>query len=114
MLLFSSRTLKNVQLDLKAQDLTLVREILHSHVPCCTVWAFGSRVLGTAKPTSDLDLAILDLPSADSKQIDLLREAFEESHLPMKVDVLDWNKTGESFRRIIEKQKIVLQKAEVV
>jgi predicted nucleotidyltransferase len=35
---------------------------------------------------------------------------FSESDLPWKVDVVDWATTGESFRRIITAEKVVVQK----
>ncbi len=109
----SSSVLKNVPLDLRPEHLKLVQEILNTYVPDCTVWAFGSRTQRNAKPTSDLDLAILDLHPSKAKIIGKLLEAFEESTLPMKVDVLDWNQTNESFRNIIERQKISLQETTI-
>ncbi|MBS1945702.1 MAG: nucleotidyltransferase domain-containing protein, partial [Bacteroidetes bacterium] len=45
-------------LDLPADQLAIVRAILAEHVPHAKVWAFASRVRGTAKPFSDLDLAV--------------------------------------------------------
>ena len=38
-----------------------------------------------------------------------LKEAFSESDLPFKVDLVDWAVTKERFRRIIEKEYFVLQ-----
>ena len=32
-----------------------------------------------------------------------LKEAFEESDLPFRVDVLDWNETSREFQKVIEK-----------
>ena len=46
-------------LDLDPRDLAAVRAILRRHVPEFAVRAFGSRVRGTARRTSDLDLAIM-------------------------------------------------------
>ena len=45
-------------LDLPENQLQLVRGILQEIAPDREVWAFGSRVKGTAKPYSDLDLVI--------------------------------------------------------
>ena len=39
-----------------------------------------------------------------------LAEDFSESDLPWKVDVVDWATTSETFRRIIEKDKVVVQR----
>src|SRR2546423_534474 len=91
---------------LQPEERRIVEEILRRHVPGLEVWIFGSRAGGTIKPWSDLDLAILsDQPLSLSVMADL-REDFSESDLPWKVDVLDWATTSESFRAIIERQKI--------
>jgi predicted nucleotidyltransferase len=45
-------------LDLRPDQLQIVQHILQRRVPTFDVWAFGSRVKGTAKPYSDLDLAV--------------------------------------------------------
>lgn len=79
------------------------------HLPNCTVWAFGSRVNGNAKPTSDLDLAI-DSPDGplDLTIIGSVAEAFDESMLPMKVDVVDYRQISPAFRTIIDKQRLLI------
>ncbi len=38
-----------------------------------------------------------------------LKEAFEESDLPMRVDVHDWHTIPERFRAVIERDYVVLQ-----
>jgi len=40
----------------------------------------------------------------------LLREAFEKSDLPFRVDVVDYNAVSDSFRAIIENNCEVIQK----
>lgn len=87
----------------------IVRDILRRHLPQAEVWAFGSRATGTAKPYSDLDLAIVadqPLPLATRAA---LAEAFSESDLPWKVDLVDWATAGQPFRRIIERDKLIVQ-----
>jgi predicted nucleotidyltransferase len=97
-------------IDMRPEHLAIVRDILSGCVPDREVWAFGSRARGTAKPYSDLDLAILgDAPlSLDVSAI--LAEALSESDLPYKVDIVDWAATGDSFRDIIRRDKVVLQR----
>lgn len=90
------------ELDLDPRDLAAVRAILRRHVPEFAVRAFGSRVRGTARRTSDLDLAIMtDRPLAAERMADL-REDLSEFDLPFAVDLVDWAVTGAAFRRIIE------------
>jgi predicted nucleotidyltransferase len=98
-------------IDARPSELADVLRILAAYVPDREVWAFGSRVGGTAKEFSDFDLAILgDAPVSDTVLANL-REAFRESNLPFKVDVIDWATTDGHFRRIVERQYVVLQKA---
>lgn len=87
----------------------IIHDILQKHVPHHTVWVFGSRATGRAKPWSDLDLAILgDKPLSLETHAALVHD-FSESDLPWKVDVVDWATTGDDFRRIIERDKIMVQ-----
>ena len=91
-------------IDLRPGELECVLRTLARHVPEREVWAFGSRTSGTATEFSDLDLAVLgDAPIPDAVLADL-REAFRESDLPFKVDVIDWATTQDYFRRIVERR----------
>lgn len=99
---FSSIALKNERIDLRPAHLKIVRAILRAHVPECRAWVFGSRATGTAKQMSDLDLAVEKPKPLSLVQLGALAEAFEESELPMKVDVVDLAQASPSFRRIVE------------
>jgi len=83
-------------------ELTLVRQILQTHVPECEVRAFGSRVRGTNKPHSDLDLVILGAERLPVPRLGLVQEAFRDSTLPFRVDVLDWHAIPASFHTVID------------
>ena len=96
-------------IDLNPNHLETVKAILADHVPECEVRAFGSRATWTAKDYSDLDLAVVGSGPLDWKTLGRLNEAFEESDLPMRVDVLDWHYISENFRRVIERGYSVLQ-----
>jgi type I restriction enzyme S subunit len=99
--------------DLRPDHLALVHEILRRFVPKAEVSVFGSRAKWLARETSDLDLCIREAEPLGFKRMGLLMEAFEESNLPYKVDVVDWATTSEGFRKIIERDKVVVQKARV-
>jgi predicted nucleotidyltransferase len=95
-------------LDLTPKQLAIVKQILQKYVPQHDVWAFGSRVKNTAKPYSDLDLAVItDHPLSLTVQAKLA-EAFTESDLPFRVDIVDWATTSDSFRRIIQNAYCVI------
>lgn len=98
-------------IDIRPDHLRLVLDILQQHVPMAEVWAFGSRAKWLARDTSDLDLCIRDATSLSFEQMGLLREAFEESNLPYKVDVVDWATISASFRKVVERDKVVVQEA---
>ena len=98
-----------LQLDIRPERLQIVRDILCKHVPDCDVWAFGSRATGKAKPFSDLDLAIITSKPLPLSTSAALSEAFSESDLPWKVDIVDWAGTNDSFRKIIARDKVLIQ-----
>jgi len=80
-----------------------VRNFLNSFVPEAEIIVFGSRTHGTSKPWSDLDLAIKAKSALDWKLLEEVKEAFQESELPFRVDILDWNEITGAFRRAIER-----------
>lgn len=90
------------------EQLRAVTTILAAHIHGAEVRAFGSRVTGTPKDYSDLDLALVGAAKLDATVIEAIKEAFEESDLPFRVDILDWNAISEEF------QKVILRKYEVL
>ena len=95
-------------IDISDQHLTLVKQILHTFVPHATIWVFGSRIQGTAKPYSDLDLVMIDQQKIPQKTYYQIMDAFEESELPFRVDVLDWYRISEEFRCLIQSKHVVI------
>lgn len=95
-------------LKVSPEELAQVKAILGIHVPNRTVWAFGSRVTGTARRFSDLDLAIIGEEPLASTVLGDLKDAFSESDLPWRVDVVDWGTTSEGFREIISEAFVVV------
>ena len=96
-------------IDVRPDLWRIVSSILQKHVPQYEVWAFGSRAKWTAKPYSDLDLAVITAQPLTLDVSAALADAFAESDLPWRVDVVDWASTSESFRQIIERDKVVVQ-----
>lgn len=101
-------------IDISPEDMKTVRAILRRHLPDIEVRAFGSRVRWTARGSSDLDLALMTEDSIDAGSMADLREAFVESDLPFKVDLVDWATTSDEFRRVIEEEWEVVQEAKNV
>jgi len=96
-------------IDLEPRHLAIVRNILERHAPRYEVRAFGSRVAGTARRLSDLDLAVMTERPLSWSELADLRDAFTESDLPMKVDLIDWATASDEFRRIVEQRFEVVQ-----
>lgn len=86
-----------------------ISAILQRHLAGQPVWAFGSRATRSAKPYSDLDLAIIGAQPLPIALLAALEQDFTESDLPFKVDVIDWASTGAGFRQIIARDRVVLQ-----
>ena len=98
-------------IDLRPNYARMVLEILEAQVPDAEVWAFGSRVAGTAQNHSDLDLAIVSETKLGPLAMVRLKLAFEESNIPFRVDVLDWHDLDEEFRKVIKNRYELLRKA---
>ena len=95
-------------LDLEARYLDEVRRILNRHAPAARAWAFGSRTSGRAKRFSDLDVALESEGGVSVETLARLRDAFSESDLPIKVDVVDWNALDPEFREVIAPRRVQL------
>ncbi|MFH1098173.1 MAG: nucleotidyltransferase domain-containing protein [Candidatus Desantisbacteria bacterium] len=97
-------------IDVIDEQLHIITEILQKYVSAYEVRVFGSRYKGTAKNYSDLDLAIVGNTKLDWRLIENIKEAFSESELPFRVDVLDWYAISPKFRGVIEAGYAVIQK----
>jgi|JFJP01.1.fsa_nt_gi predicted nucleotidyltransferase len=74
------------------------------------IWAYGSRVNGTAHDGSDLDLVIRS-PKLNPLPTELYNELCEkirDSNIPILVELRDWALLPESFHKNIEQQYEVL------
>lgn len=85
-----------VLIDDDARALTC--RILTEHLPeAVEVYVFGSRAGGRPRRVSDLDI-LLDAKRPISPEVILdLKEAFDESDLPWKVDLIDRQAISERF-----------------
>ena len=93
---------------LQPHEWEIVAAILRKHVPDTSVWAFGSRATGRRlKRFSDLDLAVEG--QLDASQAYGLEEDFDESSLPIKVDVVQLGTITPEFRARIEKDFVLVQ-----
>lgn len=97
------------RLVLGSAELASVRSFLQRYLPGVEVRAFGSRARGSAKRASDLDLLVMCDEPLSSRAHALLADAFAESDLPFKVDVVDASTAAPSFLEQILEPSIVIQ-----
>lgn len=91
---------------LEDAELAQVRSILRAHLPeDVAVAVFGSRAGGQVKRFSDLDLVLEGPAPLPFSLLGMLAEAFDESLLPFKVDLVDRRAVGESFGAIVDATK---------
>ena len=95
--------------DISTENWQIVRDILQRYVPDRVVFAFGSRAKWTAKEFSDLDIAIIGDEPLSLGLMGEMREAFQESALPFKIDIVDWASITPEFRQIIQASKLQIQ-----
>lgn len=101
-----SKELDNI--DLTVTQRKKITTLLKRYVPNTEVWAYGSRGKFTAKPNSDLDMVVF-VDKEQSTAVFELKEAFEESDLPFRVDLFVWNEVPEKFHKNIKEERVVLQ-----
>ncbi len=99
----------DLYLGITVDELKIVQCILQSIIPDKTVWVIGSRITAKHKPYSDLDLLVMGdegLPLAATAD---LRDAFSESDLPFKVDLVLWSALNDNFKQLFKQNHVVLQ-----
>ena len=94
-------------IDVTAEQQKTIQALLRRYLPDTAAWAYGSRVKWTSRPQSDLDLVVFATPR-QRRQVGDLREAFEESNLPFRVDLFVWDDVPASFRTRIEAEHVAL------
>ncbi len=99
----------NQSIDLTAEQRVTVQALLAQHLPNTEAWVYGSRVKWTSHPSSDLDMVVFATPEQKLAVADL-REAFEESNLPFRVDLFVWDELSDLVREQIEREYVVLSK----
>jgi len=76
------------------------------------VWAYGSRVNGSAHEGSDLDLVVRshDLKPIPWGIMSSILDKIQDSNIPILVELRDWARLPDSFHTQIEKQFEVIFK----
>ncbi len=93
---------------LKAKDWAILQAILVEPLKKkgINVLVFGSRARGDHRPFSDIDILLnTEIPLALS-EISQLKEKFEESSLPVKVDIVELRDLAPSYKESALKEAV--------
>ncbi|OHD54688.1 MAG: hypothetical protein A2Y33_02595 [Spirochaetes bacterium GWF1_51_8] len=100
-------------IDLSEKHLHMVKNILKIFIPDSEVRVFGSRTNGKSWEYSDLDIVVYSNEKTDNNTLYQLVEAFQESDLPFRVDVLDYCTLDENFKKIVDEKNEIIQEGKV-
>lgn len=85
-------------MDLSSEELNLIistiTDALSQNVD---IFLFGSRVDETSHKASDLDVLLKCKGPIDLSKISLIKEGFENSNLPFKVDLHDYHRSSKNM-----------------
>jgi type I restriction enzyme S subunit len=99
-------------IDLPADHRRLVLNVIRANLPQSTkAWVFGSRATGRARRYSDLDLALDAGRRLTLDEIARLTEAFSDSDLPYRVDLVDLHDIDDRWRQIVVAERVALTEA---
>ena len=91
-------SIATLAIQLPKPHIQIIQCILRQQVPQARVFAFGSRVSGKPRKYSDLDLAISLPEPIGLRKLRELKDAFEDSALPICVDIVDWTCADAAFQ----------------
>ena len=96
---------------MEARYLVMIEQMLQEFIPEARVWCFGSRVHGRGlKRFSDLDMVVRDEEDIQA-HLGKLRDAFEASDLPIKVDLSEWSQLPDWLKQELMEEYVVLQES---
>jgi predicted nucleotidyltransferase len=84
------------------KEMGIINDILSKHASRFDVLAFGSRYSGKHWRYSDLDLAFVGDNGLNMEERSRLADAFSESDLPFRVDIVDYSNATPEFRAIVD------------
>lgn len=86
-----------------------LRKILDTHLggQKAKVYLFGSRAIGDEHRSSDIDLAIQSTGKSRLRYSQI-KEAFHESHIPYKVELVNFDNVNKELRKNIMEEGILI------
>ena len=95
---------------LSPEDLSFVVRSIRRYFPKeeFQLKLFGSYATGTARPASDIDIAVIGAGPIPAGAWQALEGELEESDFPKKVDIVDYHRVSGEFQRIIDRDGILI------
>ncbi|QGG48072.1 nucleotidyltransferase family protein [Heliorestis convoluta] len=93
---------------LTEEELKIVKNILKNYASDLEVLVFGSRATGKVHKHSDLDIALKGKDKLDLLLVANIRDGFQESDLPFRVDIVDYHRVSPEFQKIILRKYVLL------
>lgn len=90
-------------MQIREKDRRILLNIFASTDIPLEVWAYGSRVTGTAHDGSDLDL-VIRRSSGQKMPFEIIndfKEKIQNSNIPILVELFDWARLPETFHKNI-------------
>ena len=91
-------------LQLETRHQKIIRNILSKYP--YQFFAYGSRVKGTARKFSDLDLCYQE--SIPDSLVFEIKDEFTESNLPFMVELVNWKRMRPAFQKMIKKDLVLI------
>ena len=101
------------RLQLSPRHRHVLKDLVREHLPDTEVWAYGSRGDDRGHEGSDLDLVLRGpgLNEISCERLTDFGEAIRESTIPFRVQVRDWARLSERFRREVEAEYVAVAEA---
>lgn len=96
------------QFGLSSEHINLIRNTFQEVFGAQTdlkVYLFGSRATGKNRKNSDIDLALKSKDPSLNSKISLVKEKLENSSVPFKCDLVNWDEIVHEYLPTIKKQK---------
>jgi len=84
--------------------------ILAALFPRAEIYLFGSRARGTQSPRSDIDIALKKDKEISRSAIGEIISMFENSCIPYKIQIVDFNAVSDAMRSSIIDEGILWKK----
>lgn len=92
------------------ESIQTIRSIIFKYLPEdeYNSFIFGSRAGKKAREWSDFDIGIKGKQKVPLSTLGLIKEDLENSRIPYKVDVVDFSRVPEKFKKVAQKKTVKL------